>query len=148
MNTYESGCEAGNQIGFYYEEARDDMYVCYVTEGEKKGIYGNEILHAPFVSIPGVSSWGFLLSKKGGERPVDLLKRKGVRIFIVAFDADRETNERVMQAQKATIQALKEEGFTVQQTDFSWLNFWVLKPNPVRQAITESSFLETNMQND
>ena len=113
MNTYESGCEAGNQIGFYYEEARDDMYVCYVTEGEKKGIYGNEILHAPFVSIPGVSSWGFLLSKKGGERPVDLLKRKGVRIFIVAFDADRETNERVMQAQKATIQALKEEGFTV-----------------------------------
>jgi len=68
---------------------------------------------APFVSIPGVSSWGFLLSKKGGERPVDLLKRKGVRIFIVAFDADRETNERVMQAQKATIQALKEEGFTV-----------------------------------
>lgn len=112
-NTYDSGCEAGNQLGFYYNESRDDMYVCYVTEGEKKGIFSNEALRAPFVSVPGVSSWAFLLAKKNGERPIDVLKGKGVKIVIVAFDADRETNKRVMQAQDATIKALKAEGFIV-----------------------------------
>ena len=113
MNLFDSGCEACNQLGFYYTESRDDMHICYVTEGEKKGIFANEILRAPFVSVPGVSSWQFLLSKKNGERPIDVLKAKGVKILIVAFDADREENKRVMAAQNATIEALKKEGFTV-----------------------------------
>ena len=113
MNLLEKGCEAGNQLGFYYNETRDDMYICYVIEGEKKGIYCNDKLPAPFVSVPGVGSWQHLFSTKKGERPIDVLKAKGVSIIIVAFDADREVNKRVMAAQEATIKALKKEGFMV-----------------------------------
>ena len=113
MNMLNSGCEACNQLGFYYNESRDDMYICYITEGEKKGIFSNEILRAPFISVPGVSSWKFLTSSERGERPVDVLKKKGIKILIVAFDADREKNNAVMRAQNATIESLKKEGFTV-----------------------------------
>lgn len=113
VNTYDSGCESGNQLSFYYNEKRDDMYVCYLTEGEKKGIYGNALLRAPFVSAPGVNSWNLLFRGKAGERPVDVLKSKGVKIFIIAYDADKNQNEAVMKCEKQAVEALRNEGFMI-----------------------------------
>lgn len=111
VNSYDSGCESGNQLGFYYNEQRDDMYIAYATEGEKKGIFSNEVLRAPFVSFPGVNSWSILFSGKDGERPIDILKAKGVRIFVVAYDADKCINEKVLKAEKQAIDAIRNEGF-------------------------------------
>lgn len=113
VNTYNDGCEAGNQLGFYYNEQRDDMHIVYATEGEKKAMFSNEHLRAPFISFPGVNSWSLILEGKRGERPVDILKKKGVNIFLVAFDADKEANERVLLAEQQTIEALREEGFII-----------------------------------
>lgn len=113
VNVYNEGCEAGNQLAFYYNEQRDDMHIVYATEGEKKGMFSNEILRAPFISFPGINSWSLLFDGKVGERPVDILKKKGVNIFIIAFDADKSINKRVLAAEQQTIEALRKEGFII-----------------------------------
>jgi len=112
-NVYSEGCEAGNQIGFYYDASRDDMHIAYITEGEKKAIFSNEHLRAPFISFPGVNSWNLLFQGNKGERPIDVLKRNGVKIIIIAFDADKKVNERVLSAEKQVINSLRYEGFVV-----------------------------------
>lgn len=113
VNKLCGGCQAGNQIGFYMNRSRDDMFIAYITEGEKKGIIGEYSLKAPVVSLPGVNSYGKLLEGKAGERPVDYLKVFGVRILIIAYDADKHTNARVMQSQIRTIETLHAEGFQI-----------------------------------
>jgi hypothetical protein len=113
VNSYNSGCESGNQLGFYYNEQRDDMYILYATEGEKKGIFSNEMLRSPFVSFPGVNSWALLFEGKVGERPIDIIKAKGVKIFVVAFDADKSVNENVLAAEKQVVEALQNEGLII-----------------------------------
>lgn len=113
MNVYYHGCRAGNNIGFYYDSSRDDMYCAYITEGEKKSILGEEILRAPFINIPGVNSVGKLVEGEVGQRPVDFLKKMGIKILIIAFDADFRTNHAVYLHQQRAISILKEEGFTI-----------------------------------
>lgn len=113
VNSYNEGCEAGNRLGFYYNEKRDDMHIVYAIEGEKKGMFSNEYLRAPFISFPGVNSWSLILEGKPGERPVDIFKKKGVKIFLIAFDADKCINEKVMAAEQQTIDALRNEGFII-----------------------------------
>lgn len=44
---------------------------------------------------------------------MDYLKVFGVRILIIAFDADKHTNARVMQSQIRTIETLHAEGFQI-----------------------------------
>lgn len=112
-NTYNSGCESGNQLGVYYNYSRDNMYTCFITEGEKKGIFANERMHVPFISMPGVDSFSKLIEGKVGERIIDKLKNKGVTMFIIAFDADKFMNEAVMAAQERVVHILRKEGFLV-----------------------------------
>lgn len=111
VNVLHGGCQAGNNLGFYMNPSRDDMYIAYVTEGEKKGIIGEDILHAPFISVPGVSSYGKLIEGSAGNRPIDRLKELGIKVLIIAFDADKATNEKVMQSQERTVNLLRKEGF-------------------------------------
>lgn len=113
VNVYDSGCEAGNQLAFYYHEQRDDMFMFYVIEGEKKGIYSNEKLRAPVISVPGVSSWSLLFQGKKGNRMIDTLIQNGAKIFVVAYDADKEINKHVLAAQQNVVEALKQEGIIV-----------------------------------
>lgn len=107
-NRLEDGCQAANAAGCYYSEG-DDMYCVYVTEGEKKGILGNSILHAPFISLPGVSSFS-LLCRSG---LLSKFKELGTKVFILAFDADKAANEAVMKAQNRAVELLKKEGLYV-----------------------------------
>lgn len=111
-NYFAKGCQAGNNIGVYMNGS-DDMYLAYITEGEKKGIIGNHYLKNPVVSIPGVNSYAKLLEGCIGQRPIDILMRKGVRILIVAFDADKERNMAVLKSQTNLVEALWKEGCTV-----------------------------------
>lgn len=108
INILADGCQANNAIGCYYSST-DDMYCCYITEGEKKGILGNSILHAPVISLPGVNSFSLLLDKTVLHTLIDL----GVKVFIIAFDTDKATNEAVMKAEAKTVAALKSQGLYV-----------------------------------
>lgn len=111
-NYYRKGCQAGNNIGIY-ADAQDDMFLCYITEGEKKGILGESYLKNPVISVPGVNSYAKVLEGKPGRRPIDAMKQKGVHILIIAFDADKEKNMAVLKSQSCLAQALQKEGITV-----------------------------------
>lgn len=110
VNVYKNGCRAGNKLGFYIDRQRDDMYVCYIIEGEKKGAFSNYVMKAPFVTLPGVDSWSLLFEGKKGERPIDLLIAMGIKYFIIAFDADKTVNADVLAKEQYTIAAMQEEG--------------------------------------
>lgn len=111
-NIRDCGCEASNNIGFYMDTRRDDLYLCYVTEGEKKSIIGNHILHAPFINVPGVNSYSKLIEPDvSGKRPIDYLKDLGVQLIVVAFDADKTYNSKVLDSEAKTVEILKSEGF-------------------------------------
>lgn len=113
VNIYKNGVASGNKLSFYSDSSKDDMYIAYITEGEKKGAFANYTLRAPFISLPGVNSWSLLFKGKVGERPVDVLKNNGCSIIVVAFDADKNTNKDVMAKQMLTVDALKKEGFVL-----------------------------------
>lgn len=113
MNKLPKGSRAGNNIGFYMNPSFDDMHLAYITEGEKKGIYGESILKNPFISIPGISSYAKLFEGKKGMRPVDTLKSRGIHILVIAYDADKKNNPMVWESQEKTVEKLKKEGFTV-----------------------------------
>lgn len=111
VNVYEKGCATGNRLGFYYNTQRDDMYIAYVIEGEKKGMFANHSLRAPMITLPGVDSWSLLLEGEKGSRPVDILKERGCMIIVVAFDADKVKNKTVLDQEQNTVKALLAEGF-------------------------------------
>lgn len=113
VNIYEKGCQLPSGTSLYFHPDEDNSIICYLTEGEKKGIYGNAMMKSPVVTFPGVDSWGDLFSGKSGERLVDKLKVKGTALFLVAYDADKEVNERVLRAQQKVMDALSNEGFSV-----------------------------------
>lgn len=106
------GCAAGNQIGVY-RSADNAMFILFVTEGEKKGIFSNDKLDAPFVSLPGVNSWSKLLEGEKGSRPIDKLILLGVKMIVIAFDADVAENNAVLKQQINVFKAIKEEGLEV-----------------------------------
>ena len=107
-NIYEGGCQANNSYSLYCKKD-DDFYCLYITEGEKKGIIGNELLKAPFITLPGVNSFALILNKK----VLDFLRQKGTKIIIIAYDADKATNAAVYNAEKRVVEALQKEGFMV-----------------------------------
>ena len=113
-NLRDCGCEASSNLGFYMNSKTDDMYVWYVTEGEKKSIIGNSVLKVPFVDIPGVNSYSKLVDyDDNGMRPIDYMKEYGAQLIVVAFDADKATNEKVLDSEKKTIEVLLAEGFSI-----------------------------------
>ena len=61
VNTFKNGCRSGSHPSLYAVPSRDDYTVCYITEGEKKSLFANHVLHAPVVSLPGVNSFGKVL---------------------------------------------------------------------------------------
>jgi len=113
VNIYKNGCQSGNNLGFYINRERDDVHICYITEGEKKGAFANYTMRAPFVTLPGVSSWSLLFKGNKGERPIDRLKAMGIYVLVIAFDADKTVNADVLAKEQATVNAIKEEGMFI-----------------------------------
>lgn len=104
-NIYSDGCRAENSLGVYCNTSVDDFYCVYITEGEKKGIIGNHILKAPFLTIPGVNSFSLVLN----EKVLNWFISRGTKIFIIAFDADKVVNKAVMDYETKAINALREK---------------------------------------
>lgn len=113
VNIYKSGCQSGNNLGYYFDRSRDDMYICYITEGEKKGAFANYTMRAPFIALPGVSSWSLLFNGEKGKRPVDRLRDMGIQYFVMAFDADKSVNAAVLEKERQTVEAIKKEGIFI-----------------------------------
>lgn len=120
-NTFYKGCEAENQLCFSFK-ADDDFRVCWFIEGEKKAFYCNYILKQPFISIPGVTSYMKVIKKRNGKTALDTLKMRGVKTAIIAYDADRYSNDMVMQSMNGLAKILKEQGFIVYAADWDIKN--------------------------
>lgn len=115
VNSLTDGCSANNNIGIYYDKSQSDFFICFLTEGEKKAIFAHEKMKFDCITIsfPGVNCWSKLFEGEPGKRPVDALKRRGVGIFVVAYDADKAYNEAVLKNEQQTVKALKDSGFFV-----------------------------------
>lgn len=109
----EGGTSANNNLGFFIQDVTN-YDICFLTEGEKKGIIGNEKMKVPIITFPGVSSFAKILdATENGERYIDVLKRMGVRIIVIAFDADKSYNKNVLNCEQNAVQLLKNAGFMV-----------------------------------
>lgn len=113
VNAYNKGCRSGSHIGLYETPEKDDYTVCYVTEGEKKSLYANYILHNPIISIPGVNSFKKLLEPVDNSNFLDYLHTKGCRIIVIAYDSDKLVNEAVLMYETKLAQLLTGRGFHI-----------------------------------
>lgn len=113
VNAYSKGCRSGSHIGLYENHVRDDYTVCYVTEGEKKSLYANYILHNPIISVPGVNSFKKLLTPINDSNVLDYLYAKGCRIIVIAYDSDKLVNEAVLMYEAKLAQLLMGRGFQI-----------------------------------
>lgn len=118
-NKYPYGTSSGSNLS-YYMNPSDDYYCCWITEGEKKGIFANEKLHAPVISIPGVSSWSKMLEKdQYGLDSIEHMQKRGTEIFIVALDADKSYNKNVLKSQSNIVEAFKARGVRIAVANWS-----------------------------
>lgn len=112
-NYYWNGTQANSQIGFYNLFTRDP-YVVYITEGEKKALVANYILGQPVLCVPGVNSFGKLFEPDAtGESIIEYATRQGARIYVIAYDADKTVNAKVLQCESSLVKRLKELGVQV-----------------------------------
>ena len=58
--------------------------------------------------VPGVSSYSVIFEKdESGVSLIDYLKSRGMKYFILCYDADKEENERVLKAEASFVEELK-----------------------------------------
>lgn len=114
INAFRNGCRSGSHCSLYTDESMDDFTVCYITEGEKKAIYANSVLHSPVISIPGVNSFQKLLEEfEDGFNMLDYVSARGCQILIIAYDADKYVNRAVLMYEEKLVQFLKEKKFSI-----------------------------------
>ena len=106
VNMFHNGCRSGSPYSLYYQEG-DSFKIVLGSEGEKKGMIANYIKKCPLVHISGVSAYSTIFEKdENGESLIDWLKKRGMKYFAICYDADKESNERVAQAEKALAEEL------------------------------------------
>ena len=102
-----------NEPSVYMTEG-DDPMLCYIVEGEPKSIYSNYRLKAPVISVPGVNSW-FTVFDHG---LIEGMRQKGTKMFVVAYDADKNSNENVLYHEGELVDALKKANVPVAIADW------------------------------
>lgn len=117
MNFNSSGNKAGARCGIgysVYEPKDKSSRICYITEGEKKGIVIAEKRNSTAIALQGVSSFNILTEiDDSGLSAIDYLKKKGISTVALCFDADKIYNKYVMGSEEATVKLLKEHGFSI-----------------------------------
>lgn len=91
-NIYKKGCAAANQCSFYGLPFAKTSSLWYITEGEPKGLFASNALSTPVVTLPGVNSYSLILD----DGVLSQMKELGMKMVVVAFDADKLHNERVL----------------------------------------------------
>ncbi len=116
-NRYKFGVSSGCPAGYYYPTTTGNAHgreAVIMTEGEKKSIVASEYQGLMTIDIPGVGNWRQLfIEDETGERPIDVLKKSGVKCVIVAYDADKENNRQVLAQQNMLVESLYNEGMMV-----------------------------------
>lgn len=114
VNHYKDGCQSGSHCSVY-TKGGDDARVVYITEGEKKAIVANEILGVTTISVPGVSTFGKLFENPDGyqESIMGDLTAKGMRLAVIAYDADKAENDNVLKSEFKAVKALLKSGVKV-----------------------------------
>lgn len=111
---------ACNNIYSVYKPAGNPG-VCFITEGEKKGIMIAEKRGALAISLQGVSSYAVLFntSNELGKTAIDNLREMGIKIIVVCYDADKVKNKNVLGSEKGTIELLKKSNFRIGIADWN-----------------------------
>jgi len=111
VNTMLHGTRSGSPYSLYGGDAKSYRIVIG-TEGEKKGMVASIIKNVPVISLPGVWSFKSLFEtgEDGKEPLIKSLKKRGMEIFVLCYDADKHENESVANAEAAFIKALYDEG--------------------------------------
>ena len=110
-NSYSSGTRHVTRPSLYTCDG-DNCGMFYVTEGEKKAIVANTILNAPVASIPGVGSIGALFEPVG-QKIIESLKAKGMKILVIVLDADKNENMLVLKAQEKGVKQALANGLNI-----------------------------------
>lgn len=118
-NYYLNGTQANSQIGFYNQFTKDH-YVVYITEGEKKALVANYVLGQPVICVPGVSSFRKPFeADETGVSVVDHAIGLGAKVFVIAYDADKSVNAKVLQCEGALVERLKDKGVQIALADWN-----------------------------
>lgn len=80
--------------------------------------HGLCITKQPVLWLPGVNSYQLLLKPYKGVTPVDMMRKKGAKIAVIAFDADKAVNPMVMRCFDKLAELLLKEGFTVYSAEW------------------------------
>lgn len=118
-NGYLHGTRSGSMPSVY-AEPNDDFYTIYFTEGEKKAIVAHELLKAPVIAFPGVGFYSQMttLSADNFDKLVEeytnsilyYLIQKGAKIGVICYDADKETNNKVLSHEAEAIKLFIKNG--------------------------------------
>lgn len=119
VNHYKGGCRAGSSISVYRPiGARQGIF--WITEGEKKAMSIASILGVVVICIPGVNTFSKLFqSVEDGLSTMDAMWAEGMRVAVVAFDADKETNEMVRDAESKLLAKMGAAGFKTGKTKWN-----------------------------
>ena len=119
-NRYKGGCRSGNHLGIYKSPNRCDLKIVYITEGEKKAMIAAAYLNAIVIDVPGVASHALLYRDIDEETPspLSILCKYGTKALVVAYDADKNSNENVLKAETDLIAAIEEKGLGVCVADW------------------------------
>lgn len=118
-NALKNGSRSGSHLAVY-QSSVDDASIWYITEGEKKALLANYLLGHPVISVPGVNSYNKLVEPQcNGIIMVDYLKNRHCKAVVVAYDADKVTNPKVLQCERYLIELLKNNGFEVFVADWN-----------------------------
>jgi len=122
VNSYGKGSTAGGTLSIYTKEG-DNFSTVYVTEGEKKAIVANTILNVPVISLPGTGTFKMMFKKMdSGQSMADFLVSKGMKTAIICYDADKNTNIRVLQNEQSALKEFMDRGLRVAvgEWDANW----------------------------
>lgn len=121
-NVYGEGSRLGSEPSLYTSET-DNMSVVFITEGEKKAMVANVLSGYPVISIPGVKLFMKIFEKcDDGESMMDSLVRRGCKVAVICYDADKSHNQDVLMAQNGLAKALSESGIKIAigEWDSNW----------------------------
>lgn len=118
VNGLSYGCTGGTPYSLYVPN-NTNYKMIIGAEGEKKGIIASQIKGCPVLTNPGVGIYKQLFDRSNGKSVIDVLKERGMKMFVLCYDADKEVNPNVLASEKGFIDALKKEGIRVMKGDWS-----------------------------
>ena len=119
-NKYHNGCQSGSHISLYCAPGTNYDAV-FVTEGEKKGMFGNLMSGFAFITVPGVNTFSKVFEPEEGmdTSMFDAIRSRGCKLLIIAYDADKIKNKGVLAAEGNLVKKALETGIQVLIADWN-----------------------------